>query len=66
MLSRIFRPKKDEMVRGWKKLHSEELHNFCSSPNIIRMNKSRRMEQEGHVARMKEKMHIGFWWECQK
>jgi hypothetical protein len=37
---------------GWRKLHNEELHNFYSSQNIIRMFKSRRMRWAGHVARM--------------
>jgi hypothetical protein len=36
------------------KLHNEELHNWYSSPNIIRMIKSRRMRWAGHVARMGE------------
>jgi hypothetical protein len=36
-------------------LHNEELHNLYSSPNIIRMIKSRRMSWAGHVARMGEK-----------
>jgi transcription termination factor 2 len=36
-------------------LHNEELHNLYSSPNIIRMIKSRRMRWAGHVARMGEK-----------
>jgi hypothetical protein len=31
-----------------------ELHNLYSSPNIIRMIKSRRMRWAGHVARMGE------------
>jgi hypothetical protein len=35
----------------WRKLHNEELHNLNSSPNIIRMIKSRRMRWAGHVAR---------------
>jgi hypothetical protein len=39
----------------WRKLHNEELHNLYSSPNIIRMIKSRRMRWAGHVARMGEK-----------
>jgi hypothetical protein len=43
------------MTRGWRKLHNEELHNFYSSPSIIRMDKSRRMRWAGHVARMGEK-----------
>jgi NAD(P)H-nitrite reductase large subunit len=33
--------KRDEVTRGWRKLHNEELHNVYSSPNIIRMIKSR-------------------------
>jgi hypothetical protein len=40
---------------GWRKLHNEELHNLYSSPSIIRMMKSRRMRQSGHVARKGEK-----------
>jgi transcription termination factor 2 len=35
-------------------LHNEELHNLYSSPNIIRIIKSRRMRWAGHVARMGE------------
>jgi hypothetical protein len=35
-------------------LHNEELHNFYSSPNIIRMIKSRRMRWMGHVTRIVE------------
>jgi hypothetical protein len=38
--------------------HSEELHNFYSSPNIIRLIKSRRMRWGGHVARMGEKKNV--------
>jgi hypothetical protein len=40
------------MTGEWKKLHSEELHNLYSSPNIIRMIKSKRMRLAGYVARM--------------
>jgi hypothetical protein len=36
----------------WQTLHSEELPNFCSSPHIIRMIKSRTMRWAGHVARI--------------
>jgi hypothetical protein len=39
----------------WRKLHNEELRNLYSSPNIIRMIKSRRTRWAGHVARMGEK-----------
>jgi hypothetical protein len=53
-LRRIFGPKRDDVTGDWRKLHNEELHNLYSSPNIIRMIKSRRMRWAGHVARMGE------------
>jgi hypothetical protein len=37
VLRRIFRPKRGEIIGGWRKLHNEELHNLYSSPDIIRM-----------------------------
>jgi hypothetical protein len=43
---------------GWRKLHNEELHNLYSSPNIIRIIKSRRMRWAVHVARMGEKRNV--------
>jgi hypothetical protein len=54
VLRRIFGPKRDEVTGDWRKLPNEELHNLYSSPNIIRMTKSRRMILAGHVARMGE------------
>jgi hypothetical protein len=45
----------DEVTGEWRKLHNEELHNLYSSPNIIRMIKSRSMGWAGHVARMGKK-----------
>jgi hypothetical protein len=36
VLRRIFEPKRDEVTGQWRKLHSGELHNFFSSPDIIR------------------------------
>jgi len=33
-------------------LHNEELNDLYSSPNIVRVIKSRRMRWAGHVARM--------------
>jgi hypothetical protein len=51
---RIFRPKRDGVTGGWRKLHNEELHNLYSSPSIIRIIKLRRMRWVGHVARMGE------------
>jgi hypothetical protein len=67
VLRRIFGPKRDEVMGDWRKLHNEELHNLYSSPNIIRMIKSRRMRLAGYVARMgRRRMHIGYWWGSQK
>jgi hypothetical protein len=42
----------------WRKLHTEELHNLFSSPDIIRQVKSRRMRWAGHVARMGEERNV--------
>jgi hypothetical protein len=53
VLRRIFGPKREEN-RSWRKLHNDELHSLYSSPNIVRVIKSRRMRWEGHVARMDE------------
>jgi hypothetical protein len=46
--------KRDEVVGGWRKLHNKELHNLHSSPDVVRMIRSRRMRRTGHVARMGE------------
>jgi hypothetical protein len=54
VLRGIFGPKRDEVTRERRKLHSEELHNLYSSPDIIRQIKSRRMRWAVHVARMGE------------
>jgi hypothetical protein len=54
VLRRIFGPKRDEVTGEWRKLHNGELHNLCSSPDIIRQMKSRTMRWAGHVARMGE------------
>jgi hypothetical protein len=53
MLRRIFGPKREE-DRSWRKLHNDELHSLYSSPNIVKVIKSRRMWWAGHVARMGE------------
>jgi hypothetical protein len=53
MLRRIFGPKRDEVIGGWRKLHNEELHGLYS-PSIFRVIKARRMRWAGHVARMRE------------
>jgi hypothetical protein len=43
VLRRIFGPKRDDIIVGWRKLHNNELHNMYSLQNIIRMIKSRKM-----------------------
>jgi hypothetical protein len=52
VLRRIFRPKLDEVIGSWRKLHNEELHNLNTSPSIIRMIRLRRMRSAGHVPQM--------------
>jgi hypothetical protein len=54
VLRRIFIPKREEVVGGWRRLHNEELHNLYGSPNVIRVIKSGRMRWVGHVARLGE------------
>jgi hypothetical protein len=54
VLRRIFGPKRDEVTGEWRKLHNEEVRNLYSSPNIIRIIKSRsRIMRTG--------MRIGYW-----
>jgi hypothetical protein len=54
MLRRIIVTKIEEITGGWRQLHSDELHNFCSSPNINRVMKSRRLSWVGHVTHLGE------------
>jgi hypothetical protein len=49
-LGALFSQKRDEVMGDWRKLHNKELHNLYSSPDIIRMMKSRRMRWAGYVA----------------
>jgi len=51
VLRRIFGPKR-EKDGSWRKLHNDELHDLYSSPNIVKVIKSKRMRWAGHVARM--------------
>ena len=53
-LRKVFGPNRDEVKGEWRKLHSEELNDLYSLPNIVRVVKSRRMRWAGHVARMGE------------
>ena len=45
----------DEVAGERRRLHNEELYDLYSSPNIIRVIKSRRMKRAGHVVRMGER-----------
>jgi hypothetical protein len=45
---------RDEATGDWRRLHNEELNDLYSSPNVIRVIKSRRLRWAGHVARMVE------------
>ena len=54
VLRRIFGPRRDEVMGEWRRLHNDELNDLYSSPNIVRVIKSRRMRWAGHVARMGE------------
>ena len=54
VLRRIFGHRRDEVTGEWRRLHNEEINDLYSSPNIVRVIKSRRMRWAGHVARMGE------------
>jgi hypothetical protein len=52
VLGRIFGPERDDVMGGWRKPHNEKLHSLYSSPNMVRVIKSKRMRWVGHVACM--------------
>jgi hypothetical protein len=56
VLRRIFGPRREEVMRGWTKLHNEELSGLYSSPRI--MFKLKTMRWAGHIARMGEKRNV--------
>ena len=58
VLRRIFGPRRDEVTGDWSRLHNEELNDLYSSPNFVRVIKSRRMRWTGHVARMGQKRRV--------
>ena len=54
MLRRIFGPRRDEVTGECMRLRNEELNDLYSSPNIVRVIKSRRMRWGGNVVRIGE------------
>jgi hypothetical protein len=62
---RIFGPKRDGVTGEWRKLHNEEFNDLYSSPNIVRVVKSRRMRRAGHVRMLLRwifrKWDVGAW-----
>jgi hypothetical protein len=54
----VFGPKRDEVAGEWRKLHNEELNDWYSLPNIVRVVKSRIMRRAGHVAHMGEERGV--------
>jgi len=57
-LRRIFGPRRDEVTGEWRRPYNEELNDLYSSPNIVRVIKSRRMRWAGHVAFMGEERGV--------
>jgi len=58
VLRRIFGPKRNEVTGKWRKLHYKELNDLYSSPNIVRVTKSRGIRWAGHAARTGERRGI--------
>jgi hypothetical protein len=54
VLRKVCGPMKDDVPGEWRRLHNEELNDLCSSPNIVRVNKTRTMRWRD-MARIKKR-----------
>ena len=63
VLRKIFGSKKNVVTGEWRRVHHEELYDLYSTPDVIRMIKSKMIRWAGHMARVAERrMHAVFWW----
>jgi hypothetical protein len=60
-LTTEFELKRERVIREWKKLHNEELHDFYYSLIFIRLIKPRRMRYVGYAALMKDRRGGNVW-----
>ena len=63
VLRKIFGPKRNYVTGEWRRVRHEELYDLYSTPDVIRMIKSKMMILVGHVASvMERRMRAVFWW----
>jgi len=58
VLRKVFRSERDDVTGEWRKLQNEELDDLYSSPNIVRVIKSKRKRWAEHIARMRERRSV--------
>jgi len=63
VLRNMFGRKRNEVTRGWRGMHGNEVRDLYSSPKIIRVVKSKGMRLAVHVERIAGgELYTGFWW----
>jgi hypothetical protein len=55
---RIFEPKKEEVIGGYRKLKNAKIHNLYYLPNIMKTMKSKRIKWAEHLSRTEEKRNV--------